>query len=373
MNNTPSKFSFEEFNKLWKHQEERKASEFKQIQQSILESEIPLSDDLLDRIIDLSPAKSMEILRLHTGFPLNERREHYHSSLLIMKDSLKDLEEALINFENQATLDDAEIMRFKNKKQLEAIKRCIQKELFSVTNAAASLVDHSRRLNSRFKFNNYDAQREKHFGNDGLHDLIIGLRVLLHHLHIVKAGWSLTSNHRTGIKGANFMITREVLERALVQYTKKLGAQKTQSIQNFISQFTTTIDLLKIFQEYQTRLYSFHNWLTKQIKDYPPEALKDYDRCILKKNRHATRIYWNALIGNWLNWKSVPDIHKYLPDYLAKEDLKNTYALPRNSKKQANFIIQCLDEYGAIDASLRQRIYSLFKRLDAQEKDLHHY
>ena len=47
-------------------------------------------------------------------------------------------------------------------------------------------MDHARRLNTRFEFPAFRDQILKCFKDDGLHDLVIALRILLHHLHVVK-------------------------------------------------------------------------------------------------------------------------------------------------------------------------------------------
>ena len=352
---------------LWRIDHERKAKELESVRILVSECGGAIPDDLLERLLRLFPTDAKSVLMEHTGFVFAQRRQHYRAALSVARVSLGDLEMALLDFAEKATADDAQIMTHKNKHQLEAIEKRIQKELFSTANAMASLVDHSRRLQNRFEIQNYNENRTEFFREDGLHDLIIGLRVLLHHLHIVEAGWSLSADYRTGEKGASFKIDKGELKRAIEQFPERFGGNKGAKLREFVENCSDQIDLLVLFKEYGARLERFHVWLNGQIDDQPPVALADYDRCILELERHSTRVSWNALIGNWLNWEKVPDIHKHLPNFLSPEQQELVYALPRNSAEQADAIIEIIDEKNAIDVPLRERVHRLFERLAEQE------
>lgn len=355
----------QKFSDLLRLDNERKAREFEKVKQLVAASSIPLSDSVLERVLSLFPTAAHQALREHSGFIFAERREHYRASLSIMFQSLDDLAEALRNFERLATAETAEIMMPKNKDKLEAIERRIQKELFGVANAAASLVDHARRLNAVFKIPEFKDQVNACFSDDGLHDLVIGLRVLLHHLHIVKTGWSLSSDF-AGTRTAEFRIDCNELERAIKQ-SGNYDGPKYVPMRELIQSYESGINLLAFFNEYRARLECFYDWLGNMIDNQPPLALQDYDRCILEMNRRSVRMGWNALIGNWLNWERIPDIHKHLPNYLRPEQLVAVYKLRRNSKEQVDLIIEYFDEYGSMNQEFRGRIYRLFQRLDEQE------
>lgn len=367
-NQKSKKLSEDQWVKLIRLDEARKAQEFEDILKLVADSSVPLADDLLARLLRLFPTDAEKALQGHHGFVLAERRDHYKASLSIMFLSLKDLDEALANFENLANSDNSEIMLPKNRERLATIERRIQKELFVVANAAASLVDHVRRLQSRFEVPDFRVRLQRSFGNDGLHELVIGLRVLLHHLHIVKTGWSLSSDYKTGQRSAGFKIDRAELERAIDQSGERFSGKKSEPIRSYVSSSSKQIDLRDLFKEYRNRLKCFYDWLDDKVDNSPPTALRDYDRCIFEKNKHSSRMTWNALIGNWLNWERVPDVHKYLPNFLAEEQLTAVYNLPRNSAEQADLIIGMVDEYGAADEQLRNRVYDIFQRLSQQEE-----
>lgn len=358
-----------EFEELWRRDEERKAKELEAIRTEVAAGDIPISDALLIRLLRLFSSTAKSVLREHPGFRFSERRDHYRTSLSVMRISANDLAEALKDFEREATAENSEVMRYKNKDRLRHTERRIQKELFATANAAASLVDHSRRLHKLFVFPKHDAKRKKLFKEDGLHELVIALRILLHHLHIIEAGWSLSADYRTGEKSAIFMIDRTEITRALNENSEGFGAGKISIIKRWIESAPDQIDLLSLFQEYVSRLEQFHSFINDQIEQNPPESLLDYDRCVLEVDRKATRMSWNALIGNWLQWEKVPDLHKHLDDFLTPEQNEIVYAFPRNSPEQADAIIEMIDEKGAADKSLRERIYKVFARLSEQESD----
>lgn len=116
------KLTKQEFDKLWLIDEQRKADRLEAIRKAVAKSSVPISDDLLKHVVTLTNTDAISVLRGHPGFALSERREHYRASLSIMLLSLDDLGSALVNFEKQASTDDAEIMQPKNRERLEAVE-----------------------------------------------------------------------------------------------------------------------------------------------------------------------------------------------------------------------------------------------------------
>lgn len=138
----------EKFFEYVRRDNERKAQQSRLIAEAVGQSNVPLPDSFLSQVVHLFPTDARQVLRAHQGFVLSERREHYRTSLSIMRLSLADLDVALVSFERLAATDTAEIMKPKNSPRLTEIEERIQKELFVTANAAASLVDHTRRLQS---------------------------------------------------------------------------------------------------------------------------------------------------------------------------------------------------------------------------------
>ena len=356
-----------ELERYFRATSERRAKEAKDIRKSIQGSGVPLSDDLLSRILPLSTTShAKHVLQEHRGFALSERRENYRASLSRTYLALDDLDEALVDFERLATSDEAEITLPKNSERLAATERRIQKELFASLSMAASLQDHVRRLRCEFKLLGFGEHLESSFGNDGLHEWVIQLRNLLHHEHIVKAKWLLRHEFTTGERCAEFRIDGAELVRR-IEAGGHATAKKVESIRHHVGS-SDGINLLKLFREYRKRLKRFYDWLNTKIDNYPPAKLQDYDRCILEIDRHADRTYWNVLLTSWLNSEHVPDVHNHLPNHLNEEQLDAVYRLPRNSIEQADLIIEFFDEHEAADDKLRGSVHQLFRRLSQQEE-----
>jgi hypothetical protein len=221
----------------------------------------------------------------------------------------------------------------------------------------------SRRVQTRLELPNYGDQLRACFGTDGLHDFVIGLRVLLHHLHIVEAGWNTKTNFSEGTKSATFMIFKATLLRAIDQFPDRFGGEKSLSLLAYVNAAADRIDLKVMFEEYRSRVARFHQWLCEQLASNSLAALRDYDRCMQELKNVGARMSWNVLLGNWLrNWKVPPNPHDHLHKYLTPKQLAEVYKLPRNSEAQVDLVISYMDTDQAIDDKLRKYAYELFKR-----------
>jgi hypothetical protein len=324
---------------------------------------VPLPAELVQVVTYLPYEYSHVIMREHPGFALAERRSSYLTSLSIMELSLNDLLSAIANFEHEAIAEGSTLFNRTNGAALDAIERRIQKELFATANAAASLVDHSRRVQRCLKLPDYGDQLRACFGTDGLHDLVIGLRVLLHHLHIVEAGWNMRTSFSEGTKSATFMINKATLLRAIDQFPERFGGETSGPLLAYVNTAAYSIDLKVTFEDYRSRVARFHRWLREQLSSVSLVALRDYDRCMQEIKNLGTRTWWNMLLGNWLrNWKVPPNPHDHLHKYLTPEQLAEIYKLLRNSKAQVDLVISYMDADQAIDDKLREYAYELFER-----------
>jgi hypothetical protein len=294
----------------------------------------------------------------HPGFKAWNRYDSYHVSLRIFNRTVPDLLRAIQRFET--SLEDGILDRTK-KEDLEDIEGAIQKELFAVTNAAHSLVDHARRLQKELQIVDYEEMRAKCFGEDRLHDFVIGLRTLLHHLDALEAGWNITNDFKRG-KTASFVLHRKELQLAVDQSTQSFSVGALKQIREYIAAAHDVIDLKLVFHEYQKRVTHFHNWFGEQLVAGNFIALRDYERCIKENRNRSSRTIWKALIGNWLNWKEPPNPYTYLPRFLSAEQLAEIHALPMQSKEQIDRVIQLVDQENACDTVLREQIHLLFQR-----------
>ena len=356
------KFTREEMEVLWREQEKREADRRERIRQAVASSAVPLPPELAAAVICLNDAHTRAILRDHPGYALAERRNSYLTSLQVMEQCLQDLLAVICVFENAALAEDSILWRPGSRHEVNSIVRRVQKELFATANAAASLVDHSRRVQKCREIPGYDAQRLAVFGTDGLHEFVIGLRVVLHHLHLVEAGWSTRHNFVDDGNQATFMVYKAVIEQVLTVYPDRFGGAVNTAMNSYLAAAPSEIDLRAVFLDYRSRVAAFHGWMKKQLESDELVALRDYDRLLRDKINADRRMQWKALMGNWLNWKQAPNPHNHLSKFLTPDQLEAVYNLPRNSKEQVDLVLGFMDDDQVVDESLRAQAYELFKR-----------
>lgn len=307
-----------------------------------------------------------DIMRSHEGYRLAGKRDSYRTSLDILRRSLRCLLDMISSFGAEALAEETNLFGPLGGERLGEIKLDIQKELFTCTNAAVSLVDHARRIVEKVSLPDYDSRRRECFGTDGLHELVVSLRVLLHHLHVVDAGWNLTSDYRSGTKTASFVLDKEALGRIIAENKKGLTSAQSIGATAYIDAQPSSIDLRQIFADYAARVDRFNDWLTSELQSESIVVLRDYDSIIQEKALRDRRMMYHALLGNWLrNWERPPDPHNHLIHWLTAEQLEAVYKLPRNSREQVNLVISYADQEGVVDDYLREEIYELFRRSES--------
>lgn len=349
---------------LLRQQEEREAQQRELIRQAVASSKVPLPDDLAQAVVELNNRHVRAILRDHAGYPLAERRDSYLTSLAIMEQCLQDLLVAICVFERSALSKESNYFAPGGEDESGRTERRIQKELFATANAAASLVDHGRRVHKLQPFPGYNAKRAECFGTDGLHEFVIGLRVILHHLQAVEPGWLIE-----GSSNATFVLDKDVLQRIVGAYANGLGAG-LPAIRAYIEASPEHIDLRTVFLDYRARMAAFNGWMKKELDAESLVALRDYDALQKRKAAADQRMFWKAMTGNWLrNWKLPPDPHAHLPKYLTQPQLDEVYKLPRNSKEQVDLVIRYMDKNEIVDDGLRTDAYELFARSPPPQSD----
>lgn len=349
-----------------RHQQERETMEHERICQAVADSNCPLPQNLVQSVAQLPLEMHKAAMANHPGSELAERRSTYRASLSTMGLGVTDLLTAIDSFANEANTTEGALFHHVNSGRLEHIKGKIQKELFCVVNGAASLVEHTRRVQKIVEFPDYNEQRVECFGDDGLHEFVIGLRILLHHLHLVEANWLLQNFGDEDGRRAMFTVSRDDLLSAMFKHTKKFSASQRGPIEAYLATIPKNLDLAMVFEEYQNRLRRFHEWFSVELGSDTLIDLMDYDRCTLERRRYGSRMSWNMFLGNWLkNWETPPNPHDHLHRFLTEEQLSEIYDLPRNSKAQVDLVIGYVDIDNAITEELRQMAYELFERSPA--------
>jgi hypothetical protein len=250
------------------------------------------------------------------------------------------------------------------RQDLDSVQAIIQKEIFSVGNAAHSLKDHaSYRLQKVAQLPEYDSQIKTHFETDGLHDFVISLRRIMHHIEVIQPSFIFAQR----AEGRD-LETSVTLKKAGLQQTVSLLAASGSDVindsgKNYLDNTSGEIDLRCVYVEYAKRASAFHTWLQSELDDRPSAELADIRRCF-RANRIATsQTSWNLFLGNWLrNWKKPPNPYDHLHRFLSPDQLHQVMSLPRKSKEQVDLIISLIDKEGACNEEIRELVYELFDK-----------
>jgi len=351
-----------QFDEVVRRQKAHEEEQREQLRLRVAGSAAPLPSELRADLVRLFNGHMREIMRDHRGYRLAGKRDSYLTSLAILRRSLRTLLAMISRFEAEALAEDTNLFGPAGEERLREIELDIQKELFTCTNAAVSLVDHARRVAKAASIADYNAKRLECFGADGLHELVASLRVLLHHLHVVDAGWNLTADYYNGEKTASFVLDKGALTRIISENKKALTSEQRAGAGAYIAAQPSSIDLRKMFADYATRVDRFNDWLTSELQSESIVALHDYDSILQEKVLRDQRMMYHALLGNWLSWERPPDPHDHLHRYLSAKQLKAVYRLPRNSREQVDLAISYADREGIVDDRIREKIYELFQR-----------
>ena len=359
----PPNLTMQQVNAIMRVQREREAADREGIRQVIAATPPPLPPELVQRFLHLFDGHVREMMRSHAGFDLSERRASYLTSLEIFERSVGDLISAIDDFSAYAIADGASIFGRHNEPRLRNYEGRIQKELFAATNAALALVEHSRRIDEISKRPDHEERRKSAFGNDGLHSFVQALRVLLFHVHMVEAGYNLTTSYSENKKTATFALSKETLLRILPD----AKITQREEVMRYVNSAAASIDLKPVFGEYFARVQKFHSWFQSELEGEGLAALRDYDRIMREKDNYNQRSWWKLMLNTWKGWKSPPNPHAHLHKYLTPDQITEVNALPRNSREQVDRIISYVDEHDAIDSELRELAYEWFARFPSDD------
>ncbi len=339
--------------------DEQRTANREKVRATMKDAGFPVPPEIVAKLAQLGPEDVREVLHDHPGYAAWKQYRSYQISLRVFERSLRDVIEAIERFEGAAEDD---ILGRAQKDKLTDIEEVIQKELFAVVNAAHSLVDHStRRLQPLVNISGYTIWLTQCFSDDGLHEFVIGLRTLLHHLHNIRATWSIENHFEKG-KKASFTLNRKQVQYALNQSPKSFGKDKLTIIRAYLSKSSEPINLKLLFEEYQRRAAKFHRWYNGALASESLIELRDCERCLQANKNFGTCLFWKAMVGNWLNWREPPNPYDHLHRYLNPDQIAEVYRLPMQSEQQVDKVIEFMDTDNACDADLRRQAYEFFRR-----------
>ena len=341
-----------------KSMEHQRSAVREKVRAAVKAAGIPLPTEVVTKLAQLSHQDVREVLVDHPGFKAWERLGSYRISLRVFERAVPDLLKAIEIF-GAAVEDD--ILSRRKQDELDDIESAIQKELFAVTNAAHSLVDHSESIQELVDIPGYKAKRTEFFGNDGMHEFVRGFRNVLHHRHMIKAGWYIEHHFEKGTR-ASFTVSRNEVRFFIEQSAHRRSKAEHARILAYLSASPEVIDLKQVFEEYRRRVADFHAWYGEALASDSLIGLRDCERCLRESKNFGERTFWKAMLGNWLNWKEPPNPYDHLPRYLTPEEIAEVYRLPMQSEEQVDKVIEFLDTDHACDADLRNMAYRLFRR-----------
>lgn len=343
--------------------EDRRIQEREAVRSALMAASVPIPQSVVDDLALLRPEDALDVLREHPGFKIWQRWKSYRAALAVFERSAYDLFNAVDTLATK--MRDENLFAKPNQHKLDEGKLVIHKELFALGNAAHSLRDHaSNRLQKVAGISGFESKLAEHFGHDGLHDFVIALRNITHHVAVVEPGYQVTRRPGEEPDEFAFLLQRDDL-RAIVESVKAESGKYNinKAGRNYLDKSPDRIDVRATYKEYCERVRAFHHWFKGVFEQHPPPELEDFERCLKANKDCAARTLWKALLGNWLNnWKTPPNPYDHLQKYLTDDQLEEIKRLPRKSQEQVDRIIEFVDEGDACDEEIRKLAYELFAR-----------
>jgi hypothetical protein len=322
---------------------ERKA----RIKAALVESPVPVPDEIHDAILTLFVTDAIEVLRAHPGFKLEEKIRSLWTTFELFNQASSDLISALDVLDQFSQRPEFNYRSHKDK--LAVMESRIRKEIFAFSTLAHSLQEHCCGLRSDWEPRGTTEQISSCFGSDGLHDFIRKLRNCLHHQSMVEADWLIRD---AGANATSHYVFRR-LELQAVKEAWNVDARR------YLGSLPDEIDVRDVVQSYVPRVRAFYDWLLAACEAAPPPAVADYRRCWNAHRQRSEQMTWRLLLMEFL--KQGIDPYSYLQRYLTPAEMEEAMRLPKRSPEQVDFIIAAVDELSACDDELRSLIYQLFR------------
>jgi len=340
----------------------QRSQAFEEVRAAVMAASVPMPAEIVERIAHLNAVDAREILRAHPGYDLWERHKSYQVSYQVFERATLDLLKAIQHFNDLAR--DGTLFGHTRRNEIDEMEQLIQKELFAAANAAHSLVDHStRRVQKIANVPDYAQHLQRIFGSDGLHEFVIALRTMLHHIHALQPGylWQSQLGKGTHVTTA-FVFEKQDVVRAAVANQGGFSTAQFKKVTTYITAAPDNIDVALVFEDYRRRAAAFHSWFGEALRAHAFGNVRDYDRCLLENRRFAAQTWWNCLLGNWLRWPTPPNPYNHLATYLTPTQIDEVLRLPKRSAEQVDKVIAFIDVDGACTDHIRQQAYELFRR-----------
>lgn len=306
---------------------------------------IPVSNEVLSKLIYMGSWNELEIMSYHPGYKLNRDVESLERALETYQSYYQDLIEMLNDFDT-ASKDSTLFLRSRAG-ELKTYEIECRKLIFSLSCAVATLVDLERRVEKVMKLSDHSMMLEKCFDNNH-HEFIKQIRNNLNHETFFDANWALRNIGEN--QTSHFEFSKEKLLH---------DGSFNEKAQKYIQNQADHIDVRNLFETYNESIDAFYKWLMLEIENKIHIELHDYRRCIRKWRANGIRLSYHILFKQVI--KPDTDLYSHLHKYLTSEELEEINSMPYRSPEQVDRIIEMVDEYGACNNEMRELIYSAFK------------
>lgn len=354
---------FETLQSVTKFMEAQRSLKRESIRDSLKGAGVPIPQRIVDELALLNPHDALDVLGDHPGFKIWRRLKSYKTAFAVFNQSGLDLFDAIDTLAKR--MRDEDLLIKPNRHKLEEGKLRIYKELFAFGNAAHSLKDHaSYRLQDVASVANFKSKLAEHFDNDGLHDFVIALRTITHHVDVVEPRSHIIGRSNREPEKISFRFNRAEIHAVVESAKAESGNYKINMAgRDYLDNSPDTIDVRSTYNDYFQRAHAFHDWFQRELEIRPPEELRDFERCLKANRDNGIRTSWRIMLGSWVqNRETPPDPYQHLHKFLTPDQLEEIEGLPRKSNQQIDKVIEYIDEDDASDDEIRGLVFELFHR-----------
>lgn len=348
-------FTPEDFFDRMRKRHDEKQKRLEKIKAVMPMTPVPYYDKAVDTITSFMNAEVQYLMRSHPGYTMAQKIASYRVARSILEKCIADMIQVVDDFIALANSNDEGLFDGKSRDIRDDIDQRALKEVFAVTNAAAAVVEHSRRIPGLKEHPERIQKMDEHFGTDGLKEFVISLRVLLHHKRIIAPQWEVQYMFTEGQTNPSFKLDKDNL---LIAIDENLEAGERKRTMVFVQKHGDDIHLKPLFEEYRKRMRSYNEWLDAHFATETYAEAHDYERIMEEKRRRDSRQWWNNHLKSSLKKQSLDGYDALYRDLTPKE-AKELDRLPRGSQEHTAKMISFLDREGAFDDALTAMFHEL--------------
>ena len=337
---------FKLFNAMMQEQEERRIATARN---AVVSSDVPLSDEVRSRLLELRLEDAHDILRLHPGYKASEALKSMVFAVSLFNKSISDYlvrAEQFCRRSSQTGFFDKV-----NDTNVNDLNLSVAKEIYAVSFYSKLLIDQARRLRGVVSIDGYEEMLKSTIDANNAHSFIVELRNMVSHELVVPHGYSMSLGRNDS--------------KTLLEFSAKTLLQNDWNTRarEYINSSSGKINITDLYCDYAKSVNIFYSWWLSEIEINKSVAAQDYDsleRAIKSRNFNQS---YKVIITFAINNKKDP--YKYLEKYIHEDALKEILELPKESKLQVDAIIAYADSDGLCDGELKKLLYKLFKVQDS--------